>query len=128
MRVLRSAMAITVKELVELPHLRIEVLGGSSGLDHVVTWAHSSDLGQPWGWLYGGELLMKNGRTLPRSIDGQVAFIEGLFSARSSALVIGSDPESPPIAERALQRADELSMPVLRVPYSMSFIVLSRAV
>jgi purine catabolism regulator len=121
-------MAITVKELTELPHLRIEVLGGSSGLGHTVTWAHASDLDEPWGWLSGGELLMKNGRTLPRSEDEQVAFIEGLFSARTSALVIGSDPESPPLGERTLQRADELNIPVLRVPYSMSFIVLSRTV
>ena len=121
-------MAITVKELTELPHLRIEVLGGSSGLGHTVTWAHASDLDEPWGWLSGGELLMKNGRTLPRSEDEQVVFIEGLFSARTSALVIGSDPESPPLSERALQRADELNIPILRVPYSMSFIVLSRTV
>jgi purine catabolism regulator len=121
-------MAITVRELTELPHLRMEVVAGSSGLDHLVTWAHSSDLDQPWGWLSGGELLMKNGRTLPPSVDQQVNFIEGLVSAHTSALVIGSDPASPPIGERAMQRADELGMPVLRVPYSMSFIVLSRAV
>jgi purine catabolism regulator len=121
-------MAITVKELAELPHLRIEVLGGSSGLGHTVTWAHSSDLDEPWGWLSGGELLLKNGRTLPRSEDKQVAFIEGLFSARISALVIGSDPESPLLTERALERAEELNIPILRVPYSMSFIVLSRTV
>ena len=106
----------------------MEVVAGSSGLDHMVTWAHSSDLDEPWGWLSGGELLMKNGRTLPRDVDEQVDFIEGLVSAHTSALVIGSDPESPPIGKRAMQRADDLSMPVLRVPYSMSFIVLSRTV
>jgi PucR family transcriptional regulator, purine catabolism regulatory protein len=121
-------MTITVGELAGLPHLRMEVLAGSSGLDHLVTWAHSSDLDQPWGWLSGGELLMKNGRTLPRSDDGQVDFIEGLVSAHTSALVIGSDPESPPLCERALRRANDLNMPVLKVPYSMSFIVLSRTV
>ena len=121
-------MAITVRELTELPHLRMEVVAGSSGLDHMVTWAHSSDLNEPWGWLSGGELLMKNGRTLPHTVDEQIDFIEGLVSAHTSALVIGSDPESPPIGERAMQRADALSMPVLRVPYSMSFIVLSRTV
>ena len=121
-------MAITVRELTELPHLRMEVVAGSSGLDHLVTWAHSSDLDRPWAWLSGGELLMKNGRTLPRNADEQVDFIEGLVSAHTSALVIGSDPESPPISERALRRADDLGMPVLGVPYSMSFIVLSRTV
>ncbi len=121
-------MAITVRELVGLPHLRLELLGGRSGLDRAVTWAHSSDLDQPWRWLAGGELLMKNGRTLPRTEDEQIAFVEHLSSAKVSALVIGSDPQSPPFAEGALRRADELDLPVLRVPFSMSFIVLSRAV
>lgn len=121
-------MAITVRDLVALPHLRLEVLSGQSGLDRVVTWAHSSDLDQPWGWLSGGELLMKNGRSLPRLEKDQIAFIEGLISAQTSALVIGSDPQSPPIAAGALRRADDLKIPVLRVPFSMSFIVLSRAV
>jgi len=121
-------MSITVRELTELPHLRMEIVAGSSGLDHMVTWAHSSDLDQPWGWLSGGELLMKNGRTLPHTDEEQVDFIEGLVSAHTSALVIGSDPESPPIGHRALQRANDLNMPVLRVPFSMSFIVLSRTV
>jgi purine catabolism regulator len=121
-------VAITVHELVEQPHLRLEILGGASGLGRVVTWAHSSDLDDPWGWLSGGELLMKNGRTLPHDEEGQVAFIEGLASASASACVIGSDPDSPPVSERALRRADELAIPILQVPYSMSFIVLSRAV
>lgn len=121
-------MAITVRELVALPHLRLEVLSGLSGIDHVVTWAHSSDLDRPWGWLSGGELLMKNGRSLPRSERLQIAFIEGLSSAKTSALVIGADPQSPPITLTALALADDLAIPVLRVPFSMSFIVLSRAV
>jgi purine catabolism regulator len=121
-------MAITVRELVGLPHLRLETLGGIAGLDHVVTWAHSSDLEAPWGWLSGGELLMKNGRTLPRTETEQIRFIEGLATAQTSALVIGSDPQSPEVSEGALRCADDLEMPVLRVPYSMSFIVLSRAV
>jgi purine catabolism regulator len=121
-------MAITVRELVCLPHLRLDTLGGTAGLDRVVTWAHSSDLEEPWGWLSGGELLMKNGRTLPRTEREQISFIRGLAAANTSALVIGSDPESPEVSEGALRCADDLEMPVLRVPYSMSFIVLSRAV
>lgn len=121
-------MSISVRELVEIPHMRIEVLGGSSGLDRRITWAHSSDLDEPWAWLSGGELLMKNGRTLPRDEAEQILFVEGLGAARVSALVVGSDPESPPLAEAALERAEELHLPLLRVPYSMSFIVLSRTV
>ena len=121
-------MALTVRELVGLPHLRIEVVAGEVGLDHVVTWAHASDLDEPWVWLSGGEVLLKNGRSMPRHDLDQCAFLEGLSRAQVSALIIGSDPESPPLAPVALARAEQLGIPVLRVAYSMSFIVLSRTV
>ncbi|MGC8511356.1 MAG: PucR family transcriptional regulator ligand-binding domain-containing protein, partial [Acidimicrobiales bacterium] len=121
-------MAITVGELVALPHLRLALLSGRAGLDRTVTWAHSSDLDDPWRWLAGGELLMKNGRTLPTTEAEQVAFVEHLSAALVSGLVIGVDPQSPPIAPQALRRADDVALPILSVPFSMSFIVLSRAV
>lgn len=121
-------MSISVRELVDQPHLRLEVLAGSSGLDRAVTWAHSSDLAEPWDWLAGGELLMKNGRTLSRSAAGQVALVEGLAAAGASALVIGTDPDTPKITAKTIERAESLRLPLVQTSYSMSFIVLSRAV
>lgn len=121
-------MTVTVAELVEQPHLRLEVLAGAAGLERRVTWAHSSDLAEPWDWLAGGELLMKNGRSLPRGPRVQRAFLERLAASGVPALVIGADPMTPPLARQAAQLADELGLPVLQVPYSMSFIAISRAV
>lgn len=119
---------LQVQDLVDQPDLRLTVLAGAAGLERPVTWAHASDLPQPWDWLAGRELLMKNGRTLPRTASGQIAFFEGLHAAEVSALVIGADPQTPVLSGRARRRADELRLPVLEVPYSMSFLVLSRAV
>src|SRR5487761_1721663 len=124
----RLPVSISVRDLAGQPHLRIEVLAGAGGLDHDVSWAHSSDLPEPWDWLSGGELLMKNGRTLPRAVAGQAALIEGLVRAKAAALVIGTDPDTPPVARRTMALADRLGLPVLRVPYSVSFIVLTRTV
>ena len=111
-------MSITVRELAGLPHLRCVWLAGESGMDHEITWAHSSDLEEPWAWLLGGEMLMKNGRTMPRSASAQVNFVEGLHGAGVSALVIGVDPRSVPLSLRARERADTLGLPILEVPYT----------
>jgi purine catabolism regulator len=121
-------MSISVRDLVGQPHLQLEVLAGEDALDRAVTWAHSSDLPEPWDFLAGGELLMKNGRTLPRSAAGQLTLIEGLAAAGASALVIGTDPDTPRIAVKAVRRAADLGLPLLRASYSVSFIVLSRVV
>ncbi len=123
-----AAVSTTVRDLADQPHLRLEVLAGREGLDRTVTWAHSSDLPDPWDWLAGGELLMKNGRTLPRAAPGQAALLDSLATAGVSALVIGTDPDTPPITARMLAVADEHSLPLMRVPYSVSFIAVSRAV
>ena len=121
-------MSIQVADLLEQPHLRLELIAGRGGLERNLTWAHASDLPDPWDWLAGGELLMKNGRTLPRSAARQADYIERLAAASVAALVIGTDPMTPPFSSRAAARAEELSLPVLRVPYSMSFMAISRAV
>ena len=44
-------MSITVRELLQLPHLRLTLTAGQGGLDHQVSWVHSSDLPDPWEWL-----------------------------------------------------------------------------
>ncbi len=78
-------MSISVRDLAGQPHLRIAVIAGAAGLDRAITWAHSSDLPEPWDWMSGGELLMKNGRTLAAGAKGQAALVEGLASAGAAA-------------------------------------------
>ncbi|MDA8312204.1 MAG: PucR family transcriptional regulator ligand-binding domain-containing protein [Actinomycetota bacterium] len=121
-------MTIRVADLLDLAHLQLELLAGAGGLGHQVRWAHASDLPEPWNWLAGGELLMKNGRSLARTAAGQVRFLERLADAGVTALVIGNDPMTPALTRRARARAEEVALPVLAVPYSMSFIAISRAV
>nr|MDA8291779.1 PucR family transcriptional regulator ligand-binding domain-containing protein [Actinomycetota bacterium] len=121
-------MAIRVADLVGQACLRIEVLAGASGLGRKVSWAHASDLPDPWNWLAGGELLLKNGRSLARSSADQVTFLDELAHASVAGLVIGDDPHTPDLAARAVSRANELHLPVLKVPYRTSFIEISRTV
>jgi purine catabolism regulator len=35
-------MAITVRELLALPHLRMTLIAGAGGLDREITWVHTS--------------------------------------------------------------------------------------
>lgn len=121
-------MRPTVRDLVKLPHLRLDLRGGRGGLGRRVTWAQASDLDTPWDWMTGGELLMKNGRTLAADAAGQIALLTGLADNGASGLVIGLDPETPPLDPAALAIADELDLPVVFAPYSVGFAAISRAV
>lgn len=121
-------MAYCVGDLVDTPHLRVEVRAGAAGLDRSVAWAQTSDLEEPWSYLAGGELLMKNGQTLPESARGQTALIKGLAEKGMCGLVIGLDAATPELTTAAVALADELRFPVMVVPYSIGFAAIGRAV
>ncbi|MGI5133399.1 PucR family transcriptional regulator [Streptomyces sp. CA-106110] len=117
-----------VSDLVDMPHLRLTVMAGAAGLTNHIAWAHSSDLDTPWQWMTGGELLLKNGRTLPRAAAKQADFLHRLGDLGASGLVIGMDDHTPPLTPAARQAADQLQLPVVEAPYSVSFTALTRAV
>jgi purine catabolism regulator len=123
-----ESMTHRLADLVDTPHLRLGVRAGAGGLDHAVSWAQTSDLEEPWSWLAGGELLMKNGRTLPESARGQIALIRGLAEKGICGIVIGLDSATPDLTPAAVSLADELTFPVLLVPYSVGFAAIGRAV
>ena len=81
-------------------------------MDRQVAWAQTSDLEEPWGsYLAGGELLMKNGQTLPESARGQTALISGLAEKGMCGLVIGLDAATPELTPAAIALADQLRFP-----------------
>jgi PucR family transcriptional regulator, purine catabolism regulatory protein len=121
-------MTYRVADLVEIPHLRLRVRAGAGGLASPVSWAQTSDLDEPWSWLAGGELLMKNGRTLPAAADEQTALIRGLADKGICGIVVGLDSATPELASETITLADALNFPVMVVPYSVGFGAIGRAV
>jgi PucR family transcriptional regulator, purine catabolism regulatory protein len=121
-------VAITVAELVAVPHLRLRLHAGAAGGDRPVSWAHASDLPNATEWLAPDDLLMSNGLNVPADSDEQVSFLEELESASLSALAIGDDMEAPALSGPFLAKADELRFPVLAIPHEVPFEAVSRAV
>ncbi|HEX2399850.1 MAG TPA: PucR family transcriptional regulator ligand-binding domain-containing protein [Mycobacterium sp.] len=121
-------MVYRVRDLLDTPHLRLTLKGGSDGLDKPVTWAQTSDLEEPWLYLAGGELLMKNGQTLTESARGQTALIRGVAANGMCGMVIGLDAATPALTPAAVALADDLGFPIMTVPYSVGFASIGRAV
>ena len=122
-------MSITVRELLQLPHLRLTLTAGEAGLDREVSWVHSSDLPDPWEWLGPGELLLTNGTSLSAEEEAQ-ATVHRAAGARPgpAGSASGSGMSGPPLSAGAVRRADELALPLLGVPYSVPFTAVVRAV
>jgi purine catabolism regulator len=121
-------MSITVRELMQLPHLQMVLLAGRAGTDREVTWVHTSDLPDPWQWHGWGELLLTNGTGLEAGGSVQARFVEQLADAGASGLTLGLGMSGPPLTDAAARRADELALPLLTVPFSVPFTAVVRAV
>ncbi|MEI6108778.1 MAG: PucR family transcriptional regulator ligand-binding domain-containing protein [Actinomycetes bacterium] len=123
-----SLMAITVAELLDMPHLRLRLHSGAKGVDRKLAWTHTSDLPEPWQWITGGELLLTNGMSFPADGPGQQELVERLVKAGASALAIGEQMYCPPLTEQFAEASNRLGFSVLLVEFPMPFVSISKTV
>lgn len=121
-------MAITIRELTELPHLRTWLHAGAGGADREVTWAHVCELAEPWEWLSGGELVMTTGLGVPSAPDAQRAYVARLAAVGAAGLTIAERLHSPPLTAEMVEAANALPFPILFTGYEVPFIALERVV
>ena len=121
-------MAITVAELLNMPHLRLHLHSGAQGVERKLAWTHTSDLPEPWQWITGGELLLTNGMSFPADGPGQQELVERLVKAGASALAIGEQMYCPPLTEQFTEASNRLGFSVLLVEFPMPFVSISKVV
>jgi purine catabolism regulator len=116
---------LRVRDILETPHLELDLLAGTEGLARRVTWTHISELERPGEWLEGGELLLVVGMGVPKNADRQVAYIRTLAEADAAGLAVG-----PRVAlrGRALDEANRLRFPVLSIPPHIAYQTIARFV
>jgi PucR family transcriptional regulator, purine catabolism regulatory protein len=121
-------MAITVRQLVEVPDLRTWVHAGGRGLDREVSWAHVCEMPNPAEWLDAGDLVMTTGMGIPAEPAEQRRFIERLADAGLSGIALGDQMYAPAISDEMRAAADERALPLLLTAYEVPFSALARAV
>ena len=125
-------MSISVRQLIEMPNLRLRLFAGSDGVDREIRWAHSSELPNPSEWLEPNTLVMTTGLGLPVEPKAQRAYVERLVQSGLSGLLIGEQEEeriyAPELTQCLVAVADEHSFPVLLMPYELPFADVARIV
>jgi PucR family transcriptional regulator, purine catabolism regulatory protein len=56
-----ASVAVTIKDILEVPGLALRLLAGAGGTDRPLRWVHVSELEDPTPWLKGSELLLTTG-------------------------------------------------------------------
>ena len=120
-------MPISVSELLELPHLALEVVAGEGGMSTPIRWAHVSEVEDPTPWLEGGELMLTTGLGLPLDAPGQRGYVERLARARAAGVVIVAD-SAPAFTREMHAAADELDFPLISTLLKQPFQAISKIV
>ncbi|WP_188585207.1 PucR family transcriptional regulator [Gordonia jinhuaensis] len=118
----------TVRWLLDRPALDLTLVAGSGRLDGEIDCVITSELASPGQWLSGGEFMLTTGLRLP---DGRAEcrqYIRGLVESGVAGVGFGVGLSHPEIPEALVDAAEELSMPLVRVPLRVPFAAIARIV
>ena len=126
-------MSLTLRDLVAVPELKLQLHTSGPDVDRVITWVHVSELVDPTPFLTGGELLLTTGLafgadTAWAADNGPPGYVERLRSAGVVGLGFGTGLSHEEVPAELLATARLRGLPVVEVPRQTPFIAISRAV
>lgn len=121
-------VGITVKQLVDTPHLGTRFHAGRAGGEQVINWAHSCEMSDPWDWLEPFDMLMTNGIGVPGDADEQSRYVDHLADAGISAIAVGEGVGAPEISSAMVAASERRALPILLTAYEVPFAAVARVV
>ncbi len=117
---------LTVRKFLELQEFHdLKVVAGSNGLDNVIISVNIMDNPDALDWFSPGELLLTSGYFFKDSREIQDQVVKRLSSINCPALCIKPKRYLGTIPQNIILLADKLNLPVIELPYGMSFSKIS---
>ena len=113
--------AVTVRDLLAVRGLGLQLLAGAGAIDVVVRWAHPTELLDPRGYLSGGELVLTVGTSLGGDDARCREFVERLVDRGVSAVGYGVGDVTDDVPTGLVAACQHHGLPLLRVPAGVPF-------
>jgi purine catabolism regulator len=123
-----SGVAITVKQLVDTPHIGTRFHSGRAGAEQAINWAHSCEMPDPWDWLEPFDMLMTNGLGVPADPAEQSRYVDRLADGGISAIAVGQGVGAPEISPAMAAASERRALPILLTAYEVPFAAVARVV
>lgn len=104
------------------------VHAGHDRLAVPVTWVHISEMERVAQIFQGGELLLTQGRGIPRTAEGQVSWIDALADAGVAGVAIETGHVFADVPSAAVEAARARGLPLIELPRPAYFMEITRAV
>lgn len=107
----------------------IELVGGSGGLDHNITWVYINQAEHVSEWVHGGELVFITGMGERFSDDQLCSMLEECSQNGTAGVVVLCSPDHiKSIPPRMIRLANELNMPLYRMPWELKLVDVTREI
>ena len=121
-------MAVTVKDILDVPGLPLRLLAGKDQTGGAVRWVHASELEDPTPWLKGGELILTTGMNVGTTRAAQRAYVKRLAAAGVAGLGFGLGFTHDTTPKSLITAAEAANLPLFEVPYPVPFIAITEAI
>lgn len=130
-RIGRGEQELTLEEILQLEPLgqaQAEVLAGGESLANSVVWAHICEMENLAHIFDGGELLLTQGRGIPRSPRRQRAWVQALADAGVAGVAIERGHVLDEVPATIVEQAVACGLPLIQMQRPAYFIEITRAV
>ena len=119
---MQKQYGITVREALSLDVVdRLKVVGGESGLDRVIKLVNVIEVPDIMDWLMDGEFLLTTGYSFREYPELMKTLIPRMNEKNSAALAIKTKRYMNEIPDEIVESANRYSIPLLEVPFDLSF-------
>jgi PucR family transcriptional regulator, purine catabolism regulatory protein len=119
---IQKQYGITVREALSLDLVnRLKIVGGEKGLDRVIKLVNVIEVPDIVDWLIEGEFLLTTGYSFREYPELMQTLIPRMGQANSAALAIKTKRYMNEIPSEIIKSADDHDIPLLEVPYDLSF-------
>lgn len=130
-RIGKGVEVLTLNEILQLEPLgqaKAEVLAGGDSLDNSVVWVHVCEMENLAHIFDGGELLLTQGRGIPRSPRRQRAWVKALADAGVAGVAIERGHVLDEVPAAVVEQATSCGLPLIQMQRPAYFIEITRAV
>lgn len=113
---------LTVRKFLDLaPFNEMKIVSGKDGLDNIISSVNIMDNPDALDWFSVGELLLTSGYFFKDSVELQNHVMRQLKTLNCPALCIKPHRYLGNIPENMMVLSDELALPIIELPYGLSF-------
>lgn len=105
-----------------------ELVAGRGGVDREVRWAHVVDIPDPLPWVSAGQLLLTTGFAWPTVAEEQRRLVRELGGRGLAGVALAVPKYLDHFPEAAREEADSAKLPLLELPWEVTFSTVTQAV